>query len=88
MFPDKVSRLVSLDASPIDRRDYPHLNATSEEMIEKALTLGSLTDMTLPEAIKKIKSEVADPILQSAILFNLNKNCSLQVNLKAIHDNQ
>ena len=29
MFPNTVSRLVSLDASPIDRMAYPHLNATS-----------------------------------------------------------
>ena len=88
MFPNKVSRVVSLDASPVDRGDCPHLNSTSEEMIENAIALGSLTHLTLPEAIKKIKSEVSDPVLQSALLFNLNQDCSLQVNLQAIHDNQ
>ena len=49
--------------------------------------MGSLSDMSLPEAVKKIKGEIVDPILQSALLFNLNKDCSLQVNLQAIHDN-
>ena len=84
MFPKSVSRLVSLDASPVDRTAYPHLNATSEEMIENAIALGSLKGMTLENAVKKIKSEVRDQVLQSALLFNLNKDATFQVNLQAI----
>jgi len=88
MFPKSVSRLVSLDASPVDRRAYPHLNATSEEMIENAIALGSLKGMTLENAVMKIKSEVRDQVLQTALLFNLNKDGTFQVNLQAIYDNQ
>ena len=63
MFPHKVEKLISLDASPVDRREYPHLNATSEEMIENALAIGSLKGMSLENAIGKIKREVSDEIL-------------------------
>lgn len=59
-FPNLVDRLVSLDASPIDRNRLPHLNASSERMIEEAMKLGSLQGMPLKEAIKKIKHEVKD----------------------------
>ena len=34
MFPNMVDRLVSLDASPVNRMEYPHLNRSSEMMIE------------------------------------------------------
>ena len=60
MYPHLVNRLVSLDASPVDRMAYPHLNASSEYMIEQAVALGSLQDMPLENAIKKIKAEVHD----------------------------
>lgn len=81
MFPDLVHRLVSLDASPVDRRAMPHLNESSERMIEEAIRLGSLEGMGLKNAIKKIKTEVKDEVLQTALLFNLNSDCSFQVNL-------
>ena len=60
MYPHLVNRLVSLDASPVDRMAYPHLNESSELMIEQAVALGSLQDMPLETAIKKIKAEVND----------------------------
>ena len=47
MYPHLVDRLVSLDASPVDRRRLPHLNIESERMIEDALRLGSLEGMPL-----------------------------------------
>ncbi len=74
MFPNNVNRLVSLDASPVDRMAYPHLNVTSQKMIENAIALGSLKGMTLENAIKKIKNDVHDQILQTALLFNLNED--------------
>lgn len=85
MFPHMVDRLVSLDASPVDRSSYPHLNESSERMIEEAIALGSLENMPLENAIKKIKTEVKDQVLQTALLFNLNPDGSLQVNLDAIY---
>ena len=88
MFPHLVNRLVSLDASPVDRSDYPHLNQSSTRMIEEAIALGSLEDMPLESAIRKIKSQVKDEVLQTALLFNLNPDGSLQVNLEAISKNQ
>lgn len=64
MFPDLVDRLVSLDASPVDRTNYPHLNQTSERMIEDALSVSrALTGLPLKEAIRKIKEEVSCKIL-------------------------
>jgi len=86
-FPNLVDRLVSLDASPIDRNRLPHLNASSERMIEEAMKLGSLQGMPLKEAIKKIKHEVKDKVLQTALLFNLNADGTFQVNLEAIAEN-
>lgn len=77
MYPHLVDSLVSLDASPVDRSHYPHLNESSERMIEEAIALGSLENMPLVNAIKKIKSEVKDPVIQTALLFNLNPNGSL-----------
>lgn len=47
MYPHLVDRLISLDASPIDRTRLPHLNVESERMIEGALRLGSLEGMPL-----------------------------------------
>lgn len=58
MFPHLVDRLVSLDASPVDRSAYPHLNESSTRMIEEAIAVGSFEDMPLENAIKKIKTEV------------------------------
>lgn len=52
------------------------------------MALGSLEGMSLENAIKKIKNEVEDQVLQTALLFNLNADCSLQVNLQAIYENQ
>jgi esterase len=77
MFPHLVDSLVSLDASPVDRSDCPHLNKSSERMIEEAIALGSLENMPLENAIKKIKTEVKDAVLQTALLFNLNSDGSL-----------
>ena len=57
-------------------------------MIEEAIALGSLEDMPLESAIRKIKSQVKDEVLQTALLFNLNPDGSLQVNLEAINENQ
>jgi len=76
MFPHLVDRLVSLDASPVDRTRLPHLNAESERMIEGAVRLGSLEGMPLEQAIKKIKREVEDPVLRTALLLNLNADGS------------
>jgi len=87
LFPNQVDRLVSLDASPIDRNQLPHLNEQSRKMIEDAMRMGSLEGMSLENAIKKIKAEVEDQVLQTALLFNLNQDCSLQVNLDAINSN-
>jgi len=86
-YPHLVDRLVSLDASPVDRNKLPHLNVSSERMIEEALKLGSLHGMPLKDAIKKIKSEVKDRVLQTALLFNLNADGTFQVNLEAIANN-
>ena len=58
MYPDSIDGLVSLDASPVDRRPYPHLNESSERMIEEAMSLGSLEGLSLEDAVKKIKREV------------------------------
>ena len=88
MYPNLVDRLVSLDASPVDRNRLPHLNASTEHMISSALRLGSLKGMPLKNAIKKIKTEVKDPVLQTALLFNLNPDGSFQLNLDAIANNQ
>ena len=89
MFPDLVDRLVSLDASPVDRTNYPHLNLTSERMIEDALSVSqALTGLPLKKAIRKIKEEVSCKVLQTALLFNLNPDGNLKVNLKAIFENQ
>ncbi len=63
MYPNLVDRLVSLDASPVDRCEMPHLNEESQRMIEEAIELGSLQDMDLKNAIKKIKTEVNDRVL-------------------------
>ena len=61
MYPHLVDRLVSLDASPVDRMAYPHLNYSSEQMIEQAVAIApSLREMPLENAIKKIKTEVPD----------------------------
>ena len=57
-------------------------------MIEEAIALGSLEDMSLENAIKKIKNQVKDQVLQTALLFNLNPDGSLQVNLDAIFENK
>lgn len=67
---------------------YPHLNQTSEEMIEKAMSLGSLEGMAPRDAIQKIKLEVGDHVLQTALLFNLCRDGSFACNLQAIYDNQ
>ena len=40
MYPSLIDRLVSLDASPVDRMNYPHLNESSERMIENAHKFG------------------------------------------------
>ena len=88
MYPHLVKRLVSLDASPVGRMEYPHLNHSSEQMIEQAVAIaGSLKEMSLENAIKKIKTEVHDQVLQTALLFNLNPDGTLQVNLDAIYEN-
>ena len=87
MYPNLVDRLVSLDASPVDRTRLPHLNAASEHMISTALRVGCLKGMPLKNAIKKIRREVEDPVLQTALLFNLNPDGSFQVNLEAIANN-
>ena len=58
MYPDSIDGLISLDASPVDRTPYPHLNEPSERMIEEAMSLGSLEGLPLEDAIKKIKREV------------------------------
>ena len=76
MFPKQVSRIVSLDASPVDRKEYPHLNDISEEMIKSAISLGCLKGLPLAEAVKMIKSVISDEVLQSALLFNLNADSS------------
>ena len=64
MFPHLVNKLVSLDASPVDRMAYPHLNQSSIEMIEQAMAVsGLMKGMPLEDAIKKIKTQVQDPVL-------------------------
>ena len=88
MYPNLVDRLVSLDASPVDRNRLPHLNVSTERMIGEALRIGCLKDMPLKHAVKKIKTEIEDPVLQTALLFNLNPDGSFQLNLEAIADNQ
>lgn len=60
MYPHLVDRVVSLDASPVDRMDLPHLNESSERMIEEAIAIGSFEGMPLEKAIRKIKKEVSD----------------------------
>ena len=87
LFPHLVERLVSLDASPVDRNNLPHLNESSQTMIKEAMSLGSLQGMPLEAAIQKIKTKIRDPVLQTALLFNLNPDGSFQVNLSAIHNN-
>lgn len=47
LYPELVDSLVSLDASPIDRTDYPHLNVSSQRMIDTAVSIGDLTGMPL-----------------------------------------
>ena len=78
MYPHLVARLVSLDASPVDRTmsHHRHLNDASEKMIKSAIKLGPLTDLPLKEAIRKIKLEVKDTVLKTALLFNLNADGS------------
>ena len=89
MWPEAVDRLVSLDASPVDRTMYPHLNETSERMIENALKVGqSLVGLPLEEAVRKIKADVQEKVLQTALLLNLNQDGTLKVNLPAIYENQ
>ena len=57
-------------------------------MIEQAIAIaGTLKEMPLENAIKKIKTEVHDQVLQTALLFNLNPDGTLQVNLDAIYEN-
>jgi pimeloyl-ACP methyl ester carboxylesterase len=87
MYPHLVDRLVSLDASPVDRMAYPHLNDSSMQMIEQAISLGSLQGMSLENAIKTIKSQISDQVLQTALLFNLNADGSFQCDLDAIYEN-
>ena len=61
MYPQLIDRLVSLDASPVDRTKFPHLNGDSQRMIEDALTLTeSVTDqgLTKSEATRLIDEEV------------------------------
>lgn len=88
LFPADVSGIVSLDASPVDRNLYPALNASSQRMIEDALAVGNLTGLSEKEAKMAISRQVADPILQSALLFNLREDGSFSCNLEAIHSNQ
>ena len=77
MYPDLVDRLVSLDASPVDRSACPQFNESTARMIEEAIALGSLEDMPLKNAIKKIKSDVSNEVLKTALLFNLNPDGTL-----------
>lgn len=90
LFPDQVNRLISLDASPVDRTDVPHLNAESAQMIEQAMAIAErLEGLSLPDAVKLIKAEAAaDPVLLAALLFNLNRDGSLMCDVKAIFENQ
>lgn len=87
LFPADVSGIVSLDASPVDRNLYPSLNASSQRMIEDALAVGNLTGLTEKEAKMAISRRVVDPILQSALLFNLREDGSFSCNLEAIYSN-
>jgi len=86
-FPDIVHQIVSLDAAPVDRLQHPHLNFTTEEMINQAFAIGDLRHLGYDGARKHIEASVEDPILRSALLFNLSADGGWDCNLAAIHDN-
>ena len=81
LFPDHVDRLVCLDASPVDRREYPHLNEPTSRMIDDAVKLGSLAGLTKESAIERIEHAIQDKVLKSALLFNLREDGSFMCNL-------
>ena len=91
MYPQLIDRLVSLDASPVDRTKYPHLNGDSQRMVEDALTFSEHVQgqrLTKTQASKLIDEKVQDQILKSALLFNLKDDGTFGCNLRAIYENQ
>ena len=40
LYPQLIDKVVSLDASPVNRLEYPHLNESSERLIQNAAKFG------------------------------------------------
>lgn len=90
LFPRLIKSLVSLDAPPVDRNPYIHMNQDTSKMIETALCLGDLQPLGYKGAVAYVKANVSDPDMQSAILFNLDPKTDggWRINLKAISQNK
>lgn len=61
MYPNLIDRLVSLDASPVDRMLHPHLNRDSERMVEDALNFCEHVQslgLTRAQIFNRIEEEV------------------------------
>lgn len=88
LFPRLVNKLASLDAPPVDRNPFDHLNQSSRDLIDSACSLGDLTPLGRKGAADYVKQKISDPQLQQAMLLNLNEQGGWRVNLEAIRDNQ
>ena len=88
LFPELVYQLVSLDAPPIDRLLYPHLNKPTESLIDAAYAIGDLSHIGMDGARKYIDKNIEDPVLKQALLFNLEEDASWSCNMRAIYRNK
>ena len=61
LFPNLVNSLVSLDAPPVDRNPYSHMNEDTSKMIETALSLGDLQPLGYKKAVALVEARVSDP---------------------------
>ena len=90
LFPNLVRRLVSLDAPPVDRNPYNHMNQDTSKMIETALSLGDLQPLGYKGAVAHVKNRISDPEMRAALLFNLDpaSDGAWRINLEAINENK
>ena len=91
LYPHLIDKLVSLDASPVNRLLYPHLNQSSQRLIQNAAKFGRPLrrhGLTRRQATKWINKNVSDEVLKQALLFNLADSGTFHCNLRAIYENQ
>lgn len=76
---------MTLDAPPVDRLNFPHLNTPTEFLIDSAYAIGDLSGLGFDGAKKHIDKTVNDPVLKQALLFNLEDDATWSCNINAIY---